>query len=221
MGVRAKCLRYINEITEIAEINFTEINFIYDLNCCILGSTQLRDCARKMIFQNHGDVAKKLWLLKDFFIYMQWNVIDIDKNYKKADYQIDLCQPVPSELLDRFDLIIDAGTGEHILDQKSLYRNKHGMLKKNGVSISIVPVEGSYFGHGSWQYPVGFPLSLCHENKYGFIDVRVTSNRYRYFVKDRMLLYFAYKKMLEKPFSSNFPKLISDKQGRKMDLKKY
>lgn len=73
-----------------------------------------------------------------------------------AEYIHDLSVPVGEDLCDRFDLIYDGGTTEHVFDIAQSFRNVDAMLKDEGIFISCVGTDG-WFGHGFYQVGPDIP----------------------------------------------------------------
>lgn len=73
-----------------------------------------------------------------------------------SEYVHDLSLPVPSSLCEKFDLIYDGGTIEHVFDIAQAYRNVDAMLKPGGIFISHSGGDG-WFGHGFYQIGPDIP----------------------------------------------------------------
>jgi SAM-dependent methyltransferase len=67
-----------------------------------------------------------------------------------AEYVHDLNLPVGEDLKERFDLIYDGGTTEHVFDIAEAFRNVDRMLADDGIFVSCVGSDG-WFGHGFYQ----------------------------------------------------------------------
>lgn len=52
---------------------------------------------------------------------------------------------------EKFDLVTNFGTTEHIFNQFEVFRNMHNLCKVNGLIIGIVPMQGS-LDHGFFNY---------------------------------------------------------------------
>jgi hypothetical protein len=71
--------------------------------------------------------------------------------YEGASILADLSEPdLPRRLHDRFDVVIDFGTTEHVIDIASGLRNSFGLVKPGGYLLMSVPTDG-FSGHGYWQ----------------------------------------------------------------------
>jgi len=76
------------------------------------------------------------------------DISDIDG----ATYVLDLNRPVPEVLYNRYDLIIDSGTSEHIFDLPQVLRNLHSMLKVGGRIIFMFTPATNFVDHGYYMF---------------------------------------------------------------------
>ena len=90
--------------------------------------------------------------------------------YEGADIIHDLNDPIPEELANRFGLIVDSGTIEHIFDTRQVMRNIGNMLKPGGRVIHFTPANNA-MEHGFFQMSPTFFADFYGEN--GFTDVDV------------------------------------------------
>jgi SAM-dependent methyltransferase len=90
-----------------------------------------------------------------------------------AGYRTDICdmnhQPVPFRLRGQFDLVLNVGTTEHILNQLNGFSIMHDALKVGGYIYSILPTSG-YLDHGYFTYTPKFYRDLAEANGYEFIE---------------------------------------------------
>lgn len=86
-------------------------------------------------------------------------------NYENATYIHDLNLPVPKELHNKYDIIFDGGTIEHIFDTPQVLENIHKMLKIGGVVIHCTPSH-NHVDHGYYMYSPIFFTDYYHINKY-------------------------------------------------------
>ena len=76
----------------------------------------------------------------------------------------DLNEPVPAELRNRFDIVLDAGTLEHVFNIPQALFNCMGMVRVGGKLI-IETVANNYMGHGFYQFsPELFFALLSKQN---------------------------------------------------------
>jgi SAM-dependent methyltransferase len=67
------------------------------------------------------------------------------------DHVVDLNLPLPDELVERFGVIVDGGTLEHVFDVNAALRNINRMLKPGGRVIHMSPVS-NWAEHGYYQF---------------------------------------------------------------------
>ena len=94
-----------------------------------------------------------------------------------AEYIHDLSYPINENLEQRFDLIYDGGTTEHVFDIASAFRNVDAMLKDGGIFVSCVGADG-WFGHGFYQIGPDIPWRYWHASLgYNVLGVWTFSRR--------------------------------------------
>jgi hypothetical protein len=71
-------------------------------------------------------------------------------SYEGANILHDLGQPAPQNLVDTYDLVMDAGTLEHVPDFLTALSNTKKMVKVGGYLFIIAPAN-NFLGHGCYQ----------------------------------------------------------------------
>jgi len=71
--------------------------------------------------------------------------------YEGANVIHDLNQPIPENLRNRFDFIVDGGLLEHVFHFPNAIRNCMEMVRVGG-HLCIMTVANNYFGHGFYQF---------------------------------------------------------------------
>lgn len=88
-----------------------------------------------------------------------------------AEYIHDLNKPVPPSLREKFDIVIDGGTTEHVFHIGQALDNCHAMLKPGGIMMSYVAGTG-WFGHGFFQTGPDVPWRYWHHARgYEMLEV--------------------------------------------------
>ena len=88
-------------------------------------------------------------------VYLERGVkehISIDLNGRRGSIPLDLDVDFPKSYHNRFDVVTDYGTGEHVNDQYSLFRNKFLATKHNGLIINALPKVNSWKHHCRYHY---------------------------------------------------------------------
>src|SRR6202158_2716900 len=92
--------------------------------------------------------------------------------YENATFQIDLNFPVVPDLHDRFDVIFDGGTMEHVFNVPAVLANIHAMLKVGGRVIHVAP-SSNMIDHGFYSFS---PILFCdyyRANLYSLLSVNL------------------------------------------------
>lgn len=97
-------------------------------------------------------------------------------DFEGASIVHDMNQPVPEKLQNRFDVVCDVGTLEHIFNFPTAIKNCLEMLKEGGHFIAHTTAN-NYFGHGFYQFsPELFYRILSRAN--GFEVQRMVAVEY-------------------------------------------
>ncbi|NLS97289.1 MAG: class I SAM-dependent methyltransferase [Planctomycetaceae bacterium] len=91
-------------------------------------------------------------------------------DYEGAQFVFDLNDPLPDEFTERFDMILDAGTLEHVFDVRRALANVATMLKPGGRVIHVVPAN-NYSNHGFYQFSPTLFADFYRANR--FEDLRL------------------------------------------------
>jgi hypothetical protein len=87
-------------------------------------------------------------------------------DYEGADLLHNLNEPVPADLHERFDVVFDGGTLEHVFDIRTALRNYMSMVKVGGRLI-VLTMANNHMGHGFYQLsPTLFYRALSEPNGY-------------------------------------------------------
>ena len=113
---------------------------------------------RQFIYINDPTLKKKFNIeLNDnqkyaenlFSKYFETSLVEsIDySNYENPSITHDLNKPIPENLKNKFDTVIDSGTLEHVFNFPQAIKNCSELLKKNGQILHILPAN-NFSGHG-------------------------------------------------------------------------
>ncbi len=90
---------------------------------------------------------------------------------EQPTHVLDLNNPVPEEMKDCYDLVLDGGTMEHCFDVPQVLENTTRLLKVGGRVVHVSPVCG-WANHGFFQFsPILYPAFY---GKNGFDDMSAT-----------------------------------------------
>ena len=72
-------------------------------------------------------------------------------NYEQATYVCDLNEPCPPHLNQKFSLVIDGGTLEHVFNLPQALKNCMAMVRVGGHFVQVTAAN-NFMGHGFWQF---------------------------------------------------------------------
>jgi SAM-dependent methyltransferase len=79
-------------------------------------------------------------------------VVSVDySDFEGAAFLHDLNQPFPAHMQDRFDLVLDGGTLEHVFNYPAALKHSLELVRVGGHFITVTPANG-LMGHGFYQF---------------------------------------------------------------------
>jgi len=115
--------------------------------------------------------------LVNFLKVKQKTIID-GSNYEGAGTILDLNLPIPKEMHNRFDVVLDCGTLEHIFNFTVAINNLMSMVKVGGTLFLSNP-SNNLSGHGFFQFsPELMFRTFSKENGYKLIRLVITEGVY-------------------------------------------
>jgi len=105
----------------------------------------------------------------------------------------DLNKEIPADMRERFALVLDAGTIEHIFDVATVLRNIVNMISLNGIVIHFSPAS-NYINHGFYSFSPTLFYDFYSSNDFGNF-----SSYFLYIDKDDYLRTYQYLKYTHNP----------------------
>tara|TARA_B100000900_G_C20486786_1_gene677783 strand:+ start:38 stop:886 length:849 start_codon:yes stop_codon:yes gene_type:complete len=129
-----------------------------------------KKCLEKLSKQNNFNT-------KDYFLsigFKEYKSIDINGAYES--YQFDLNKNIIEtyNFNQKYDLVINNGTGEHVFNQFSLFLNFHNLTKTNGIMLNILPFI-DWVNHGFYNFNPIFFADLAASNDYEIIKISLAN----------------------------------------------
>jgi len=137
------------------------------------------------------------------------NHTSIDINGLHGSLPIDLDNPVPSELLDKFDVVTNYGTIEHVNNQYQVWKNVHDMCKVGGIMIHGLPMEGTWYNHCRYYYSLKLTEVLADRCGYNLYDNKILN--FSIGKRKQLLVMATYLKTSESSF-------LSEKEFKELPL---
>lgn len=83
-----------------------------------------------------------------------------NSSYENASIIHDMNKALPADAMQGYDIILDAGTTEHIFNVAQVYDNIIDLLSPGGLLLSLVP-NNNMSGHGIYQFSPEFFMTIC------------------------------------------------------------
>ncbi len=124
-------------------------------------------------------LGEKDFNTKDFFInigFEDYNSIDLNGAYESLEFDLNKNIYETYNFNNKYDLVINNGTGEHVFNQHALFLNIHNLTKVNGVMLNILPFI-DWINHGFYNFNPIFFADLAASNNYELIKMSL-ANRF-------------------------------------------
>lgn len=102
----------------------------------------------------------------------------IDLNGENDAKQWDLGEPLKTNK--KFDLVVNAGTLEHVKDLFQGFANMHKLCRVGGIMVHENPRTGNWPGHGYHYFDNAFYRKLAEATGYTLIDIKNTVSAHNY-----------------------------------------
>ncbi len=160
MGLNIKAFRYIQMIVHDLDKELTSSRI------CLLGNLYFAKGTQRIQKKAGTKVVHK------YFENGGTDVVSIDLNGKDGALPFDLQELLPKSI-GKFNIIINAGTSEHIAKQDECFQNIHNICRHGGLMFHIVPEVGSWVKHSPHHYDEVFFRELAKKYHYSVIDIHV------------------------------------------------
>lgn len=149
MGINARMLNFIADYLHLHGID------LEDARMCLLGNQYLATGTKKVVAEWGTKVVQ------EFYAKQGAKVVSIDLNGKDGALKLDLTKEIPVSLLAKHNVVINAGTTEHIEDQYAVFKSINDLCDIDGLIFHMVPASGHWPRHGFYGYTQSFFLNLA------------------------------------------------------------
>lgn len=136
---------------------------------------QVRDIAKKFGFSpiEKEVITPGIGFVNDEFLFHSLGFDDVESidydNYEQPTHILDFNNEVPEEYKERYDVIYDGGTLEHIFNLPQCLKNIYKMLKPNGIIIHGTLPVNNMVDHGFYQFSPTLFHDFYSQNKWEII----------------------------------------------------
>jgi hypothetical protein len=161
-------MSFTNLITEAIDSVYDDIKANKTPTVCEMGNQRLKNNkSRAKIFNARG-IHKHANTTKEYFEALGFGrYLAIDVNTEKDAVAMDLnldCKQAYN-FTEQFDLVTNNGTGEHVFNQYTVFKNIHDMTKVGGYMIHVLPFY-RWVDHGFYSFHPNLFFCLAHQNDY-------------------------------------------------------
>jgi hypothetical protein len=127
--------------------------------------------------ENLSQLESKNFSTRDYFLsldFKEYSSIDIngELNSFRFDLNFDIIEKY--NFNNKYDLVINNGTGEHVFNQLSFFKNFHNLTKKNGLMLNILPFI-DWINHGFYNFnPIIF-ADMAASNDYEIMKISLAN----------------------------------------------
>ncbi len=97
--------------------------------------------------------------------YGSYTCIDVNQRYGALQMDLNYSLAEKYDFREEFDLVTNNGTGEHVFDQASVFRNIHALTRPGGLMVHVLPFH-NYINHGFYNFQPILFHDLAQANQY-------------------------------------------------------
>ena len=106
--------------------------------------------------------------------FKEYKSIDINGAYNSLQFDLNKNILKTYSYNEKYDLVINNGTGEHVFNQYALFLNFHNLTKLNGIMLNILPFI-DWINHGFYNFNPIFFADLAASNNYEIIKISLAN----------------------------------------------
>jgi hypothetical protein len=91
--------------------------------------------------------------------------IDVNEELKSIAMDLNFILKDKYDYNEKFDLVTNNGTGEHIFDQRTVFENMHNLCEVDGIMLNILPLS-PWLNHGFYNYNPNLFRDIVSANRY-------------------------------------------------------
>ena len=151
----------------------SSINDVFVKN--LLDNNKTIDGIQKKNLDNLSN--SKSFTTEDYFKsvgFKEYKSIDINGAYNSLQFDLNKNISETYSYNEKYDLVINNGTGEHVFNQYALFLNFHNLTKLNGIMLNILPFI-DWINHGFYNFNPIFFADLAASNNYEIIKISLAN----------------------------------------------
>lgn len=186
MGLTNTTLRYLADVLgragvrrdcRLLDIGLSELRCHGDAEA-LLDFLRLFDPQRVVAPSDIADLLEHCYLHDVCARFgLEYTALEVcgERPFQFFDFNRDTVSP---EDAGRYDLVLNLGTSEHILNQYGFFNALHTLCRPGGMLLHVLPFSG-YLHHGFFNYQPKLFFRLAEQNDYAVLDFRVADEALR------------------------------------------
>ncbi len=176
----------------------------------------LKNLTKKQDFFYKEIIEKKNFSTRDFFLalgYDEYSSIDINGAENSFEFDLNYDLQETYGFKEKYDLVVNNGTGEHVFNQYCLFKNIHQITNNNGLMLHILPFV-DWINHGFYNFNPIFFADLASSNDYEIEDITLANrNGAELSIKNKSSIKILFEQV--KPnYESNFKTVLKKARGQ-------
>ena len=111
---------------------------------------------------------------KQYYLSLGVNHVSLDLNGKDGAIPLDLDVDIPKSFSNKFEVVTDYGTIEHVNNQYGVFKNVHNLCKEKGVMIHVLPhVKSPNAVSERYYFSQEFMEGLAKKNGYKILELEI------------------------------------------------
>jgi SAM-dependent methyltransferase len=172
---------------------------------CAMSPSELRDEAERVSYFSTPRPGERTTYLSEIFDLVPqifYTSYDVCPALRTEIFDLNT-QDVPAPYRNRFDVVLNCGTTEHVINQMNSFRVMHDAVKPGGIVFHQVPSVG-WLDHGYFTYHPTFFDDLVAANDYELVD--------RWFVPERHMTLDHAAIDVRSPYTPQVPRSVDPAQ---------
>tara|TARA_B100000767_G_scaffold247291_1_gene247503 strand:- start:427 stop:1284 length:858 start_codon:yes stop_codon:yes gene_type:complete len=167
-------LKFINKPENIINLGVQTLTISDDyINHIIKNNLCQQELFPQLVTLREKFKKNKKVSTSDFFKtvgFLNYQTIDINEEENSLAFDLNTVIEDTYGYKEKYDLVINNGTGEHVFNQFSLFKNMHNLCKKNGIMLHIYPFI-DWINHGFYcLQPIAF-ADVSAANNYEILKI--------------------------------------------------
>ena len=162
-------MSFTNLITNAIDTVVDDLRAKGEPSVCELGNQRIKNNKSRAVMFNRLNIHNQtITSTKDFFLALGFKeYVAIDVNTEKDAIAMDLNTDISKQYnyTKQFDLVTNNGTGEHVFNQYTVYKNMHDLTKVGGYMIHVLPFY-RWVDHGFFNTQPNLYPCLALQNDY-------------------------------------------------------